>query len=186
MCLRRLRKGNAESRARCVRRKLSLAGAPERAHSEVEEHDHHNCRGDEGAVVGTVGVAHASAPKGGREDQHGQEKEDSGDLQPNDSTGMAERLQESTDAAGEAAAGGCGRAALSRRSGRGCGRLRGCRRPGGGESLGGHAARHTHPCAKDAADGFRSHFDMMVTAVPKFAAGCRFQGAPVAAGPRRQ
>ena len=55
-------------------------------------------------MVGAVGVAHAGAPESGREDEDGEQEEDSGDLEQDDGAGAAEGLKEASDGAGDAAA----------------------------------------------------------------------------------
>jgi hypothetical protein len=80
---------------------LSAVGAPERSHSKVSEEDDDDGRGDEGAVVGAVRVAEASAPKGRGEDQDRKKEEDAGDLEPNLSPDTLKGFEESYEAAAE-------------------------------------------------------------------------------------
>lgn len=157
-------------------RTLAFAGAVEGRDAEVEEDDYDDGGGDEGAVVGAVGVAEAGAPEGGREDQHRKQEEHAGDLEPDDGASAAEGAEESGEAVGEAAAGAARDSALRAwiafrwtglRDGRGIG--------WGGQALACDAPCNTYSDAKDAAYGLGFHFDMMVTAVPESGAFCRFR-----------
>jgi len=126
-------------------------------------------------VFWAVGVAEAGAPEGGREDQHWQEEEDAGDLEPDDGAGAAEGAEESAEGAGETAAGAaCDSALRARIACRWTG-LRDGRGFGDGQALACHAPCNAYSDAQDAAYGLRFHFDMMVTAVPESGAFCRFR-----------
>ena len=79
-------------------RKLVLfaTGTPERTDAKIEKDHDDDGGGDEGAVVGAVGVAEASAPECRCEDEDGKEKEDACDFEPKNAPDAAERLEESS------------------------------------------------------------------------------------------
>jgi hypothetical protein len=122
-------------------------------------------------VVRAVSPVEASSPNGGSEDHYWQEKEDAGNLKPEDSPDALERAEESSNSSCDAARGlACGLhggaavsvwltdAGRSRRW-----------RVGGGLHAGSYALTRDAPCdaeanAKDPANGLRLHFDLMVTA----------------------
>jgi len=99
------------------RGRLFAAGAPEGRDAEIEEDDDHDRRGDEGAVVGAMGIAEAGAPERGREDDDGQKEEDAGDFEPEDAADAAKGLEESAETTGEAGAEVAGGASCAGRVG---------------------------------------------------------------------
>jgi hypothetical protein len=119
-------------------------------------------------MVWAVRPVHASSPDRGAEDYHGQEEENAGYLQPQDSAYTAEGAQKAADTASKTArslarnlAGGAGL------SSGGCGLRRwmiGAGLGGRGHALPGNASGDAESDTKSAADGLRLHFDLMVTA----------------------
>jgi len=124
-------------------------------------------------VVGAMSVAGPRAPKCRGKDDHGQEKEDASDFEPQDAAYAAKRSQKSAHAAGDTPSNLAGR--LTRGPAR-CPIL-----PGGVDSrlghrgtccglcvrrcaLAGDAAGNSQADPKSAANGVRFHFDMMVAA----------------------
>lgn len=104
----------------------------------------------------------ADAPHGGAEDEHGQQKKDSGDFEPQGSAYVRKRAQETRDAAGQTTAGaaGCLSGGAAHRTGR-CNRLRGLYLAAclgvSGKALAGHAAGDSQTDAEGAAYGLGSH-----------------------------
>lgn len=75
---------------------LFAAGTPERTDAKIEKDHDDDGGGDEGAVVWAVGIAEASAPERGCENEDGKEEEDARDFEPKNAADAAERLEEST------------------------------------------------------------------------------------------
>jgi len=150
--------------------------APEGTDSKIGEDDNNNGGRNKGSVVGAVSIAHSRTPERGSENEYRQEEENAGNLKPENAADAAKGLQKSAQAAGKATGGfhGC----LTPRSkpvGPAIDRTLGARggRTGlaGGQALTRNTARHSQSNSKYAANGFRSHFDMMVTVgqPPRFA-----------------
>ena len=123
---------------------------------------------EKSSVVGAMLPACSCFPQNRAEDQHGEQKEDAGNFEPDFAADAAEGLEESAESACDAAGSlsGYTAAASGRRHWRrgdcpvaGC---VGCRRIGllafAHDGLAGEAARHTQADTQHTADGFRSHF----------------------------
>jgi hypothetical protein len=150
--------------------------APEGTDSKIGEDDNNNGGRNKGSVVGAVSIAHSRTPERGSENEYRQEEENAGNLKPENAADAAKGLQKSAQTAGKATGGfhGC----LTPRSepvGPAIDRALGVRggRTGlaGGQALTRNTACHSQSNSKYAANGFRSHFDMMVTVgqSPRFA-----------------
>jgi hypothetical protein len=127
-------------------------------------------------VIGAVGIAQSSTPERGREDEHRKEEENAGNLKPKNAAHAAEGLQKSAQAARKTTSGFS--RCLTPRSelmGPAIDRPLGARGGGiglfGSQTLTRNTACHSQSDSKYAANGFRSHFDMMVTVgqSPRFA-----------------
>ena len=116
-------------------------------------------------MVGTVHPAGTGAPKRRRKDKHREQEEDTCHLKPKDAAHTAKWLEESSDAARYAAACCAHRAGASCCAGGSWGRgaIRSSLRSRA-DALACHPPGNTQTDTEHPANGFRSHFDMMVTA----------------------
>jgi hypothetical protein len=129
-------------------------------------------------VIGTVLPACAGAPKNGREYQHRQKKKNTSNFEPDLTAHSSERLEKTSEAAGDSAS---GLRRLARTGGGICG-AGGWLAGGAMAGLAGHALAGDAPCnaqsdAQYLADGFRFHFDMMVAAADALRRGASKSGS---------
>ena len=112
----------------------------------------------------------SSSPQNRAEDQNRQQEKNAGNLEPDFAANATERLEEATQSASHAARGLSCDATTVCGTGRRCARLGAGRRSRIGllafahDGLASETARHSNSNTKHPADGFRSHFDMMVAA----------------------
>lgn len=147
-------------------------------------------------MIWAVEIAGPGAPKGRGKDEYRQQKENSGDFEPQDAPYAAERTQEPAEAVREASACLPGSLSGSPAAGGGAGsRLAvgsaGGRRIGGclgtcTDGLAGDAPGQAHPDAQNPPDGLWSHFDMMVAAMDGALLCTAFGRLPVAPGSLRK
>jgi hypothetical protein len=142
---------------------------PETADAEIQKnHDNHR-RCDKGSMIGAMLPARPRLPQNRAKDQYGQQKKNARNLQPDFSANATEWLEKAAESASNAAGSlSCDAPAVS---GIGWRRARlgvGCSRIGllaiAHDRLAGEAASHADTNAQYTANGFRSHFDMMVAA----------------------
>ena len=129
---------------------------PERAGSQVEkQHNDAGCD-PKGPVIGALRPTGADTPKRWRKDDYGQQEEDAGDLEPEDSADAAKGFKESAQATAEAARSLAGYLT----SGAGCrlrGGLVGRGLGSGGYALASDSSGDAQADAESAADVLRFH-----------------------------
>src|ERR1035441_5975864 len=95
----RLRRGWAGSSARYG---SPAPRAPERTGAQIEKDQHNSGGSKERPVIGAVGVTGPGAPKGGGEDDDGQEKDGAHDFKPEHAAHAAEGAQKAAHASRDA------------------------------------------------------------------------------------
>ena len=171
-----------------------LPRPPERAHAQIEEHDHEACRHQKLDVIGPVRPTGPNPPQRWTKHKQGQQKKDAHYFEPQNPAHAPEWPQKSANAPRQTTGYTCRRPARGpapyrcipgwgacRRSDRRAARaLRAV-----ADVLSGNAPCHAQSDSQHPSDGLRSHFDMMVAATVGTLLHHSLPDLPVALGPLR-